>query len=40
MEISIEYNIEFYKKTVTARGRRSEQSYEVGVDTGTSPAVT
>ena len=25
--------------TVTARGRRSERSYEVGVDTGTSPPV-
>ena len=30
----------YYIGTVTARGRRSERSYEVGVDTGTSPAVT
>ena len=28
-----------YSGAVTARGRRSERSYEAGVDTGTSPAL-
>ena len=38
-DIYVLYNYDFIYGAVTARGRRSERSYEAGVDTGTSQAL-